>query len=104
MCHYKVMITLQELKFTPHPHLPSLTNASKELPNGIFLSVIKDNSSYEVAMFRQGDMIRLGAYQDVLCYQSDSQVNELIKESQINLASFLAKAQARKELETQLYS
>ena len=55
-------------------------------------------------MFWQGEFIRLGAYDDVLGYQSEAQINDLIASSQKDLSSFLKKSEAKKELEKQLFS
>jgi len=104
------MTTLQDLEFTPHPHIPQGQVAKKELPNGIFLSIItgetaySGDNTYEVAMFWQGEFIRLGAYDDVLGYQSEAQINDLIASSQKDLSSFLKKSEAKKELGKQLFS
>ena len=104
------MITLQDLEFTPHPHIPQGQVAKKELPNGIFLSIVtgetayQSDGTYEVAMFWQGEFIRLGAYDDVLGYQTEGDINDLIKLSQEDLASFLQKSADKKELEKELYS
>jgi len=103
------MITLKDLNFNSHPNGRGLI-ASFQLENGIRLSVVKgedfysDDNTYEVAMFWQDDFVRLGAYDDVLGWQTEEEVNQLISDSQTDLNRFLEKAQERKEAESQSWT
>jgi hypothetical protein len=104
------MITFENLKFETHPNISGAFSANLDLPNGLFVSVISGDGAYsskdtyEIAMFWQGDFIQLGAYDDVLGYQSKEQIDEILRKAQDDLVSFLSECQQRKELAKQLSS
>jgi len=87
------MKTFDDLTFTPHAHAKDLgVQASLTLDNGYAFSVVGNTEwgdffygnhpdTYEVAVFNQrGDFVPLGKHDDVLGYQSPSQITALMRQ------------------------
>ena len=88
--------TFNDLEFGPHPRGDG-TQATLTLDNGIDVSVVagqgfySDSDSYEVAMFASGEFLPLGAYDDVLGWQTVEEINSLLTEAQEDGAKFMDK-------------
>jgi len=81
------MRTFDDLIFKQHPVVPDGVQARMELKNGYEISVVAGRGShgdgkttFEVAVFdRQGDMISLSEYDQVLGYQTKDEVTDIIQ-------------------------
>jgi hypothetical protein len=95
-----------DLIFNDHSHNPNGVQARLDLGNDIEISVVsmKDKETefgglygsvkagtYEVAVFRNGDMLPLSAFDDVLGWQTEEELTELMANLQGDFnAQFIA--------------
>lgn len=81
------MRTFDDLIFKPHPVVSGGVRAKMELKNGYEISVVGGHGLYgdgkktfEVAVFdRQGNMLELSDYDQVLGYQSKDDITNIIQ-------------------------
>ena len=111
-----------DLAFNDHPNVPDGVQAKLDLPHKLEMSVVSmrssntrygglygnaSNGTYEVAVFRKDSMLPLGAFDDVLGWQTEADINELMSGLQGGLVEvsnfidqlYLDRADGRKELE-----
>jgi hypothetical protein len=98
--------TFSDLKFNDHPNTPNGVQAKLGLGNDIDISVVSmkkrasefgglygdvSAGTYEVAVFRNNDMIPLSPYDDVIGWQDEGEITELMGHLQGDLyAQFIA--------------
>ena len=98
--------TFNDLVFNPHANVANGIQAKLNLGNDIEISVVSMNErdgqygglygdasegTYEVAVFRNDDMIPLSAFDDVIGWQTEEEVTELMGHLQGDLyAQFVA--------------
>ena len=98
--------TFLDLVFNPHANVNNGIQAKLNLGNDIEISVVSmkerdgeygglygdaSEGTYEVAVFRNGDMIPLSAFDDVIGWQTEEEVTELMGHLQGDLyAQFVA--------------
>lgn len=103
------MKTLKDIQFRPHKYYEDAYQGNLVLDNGLQFSVVyggdsySNEGTYEVACFFCNDMLRLGAYDDVIGYQTEEQFNAIVERAQ-NLGTFVEECQNRKNLAESLYS
>lgn len=81
------MRTFDDLTFKPHPVVPGGIRSKMELKNGYEISVVggpglygDGKKTFEVAVFdRQGNMLELSDYDQVLGYQSKDDITNIIQ-------------------------
>lgn len=82
------MRTFKDLIFNPHPVVPGGVQAKMDLKNGYSISVVGGGRglygdglrTFEVAVFdRQGEMIYLQEGDQVLGYQTPSEITDIIQ-------------------------
>jgi len=83
------MKAFKDLQFVPHPTGLSIVQARMDFPNDYGVSVIQGggaysgNDSYEVAVMKGGNIsYSTGITDDVLSYQTESEVSEIMKKVQ----------------------
>lgn len=83
------MQAFKDLEFGPHPTGFSNVQAKMDFPNGYGVSVIQGggayagNDSYEVAVMKDGGLCySTDITDDVLTYQTESEVSEIMKKVQ----------------------
>ena len=114
--------TFSDLVFNAHANTPNGVQARLDLGNDLELSVVSmtkrdgaygglygnvSEGTYEVAVFHNNNMLPLCAFDDVLAYQTEAEVTELMANfqgRQADVAGFIAqlyinKDETRKELE-----
>jgi hypothetical protein len=98
--------TFNDLVFNPHANVNNGIQATLDLGNDIKISVVSmkerdgqygglygdaSEGTYEVAVFRNDDMIPLSPYDDVIGWQTEEEVTELMGHLQGDLyAQFVA--------------
>jgi len=111
--------TFNDLVFNPHANVNNGIQAKLDLGNNIEISVVSmkerdgeygglygdaSEGTYEVAVFRNNDMLPLGAFDDVLGWQTEDEVTELMgnlqkKSYQAFVANlYIERDESRKEL------
>ena len=123
-CHYIVMTikNFSDLVFNTHANNPDGVQAILSLGNDLSISVVSmkskgtqygglygdaSNGTYEVAVFHKNDMLPLNSFDDVLGWQTEDEVTELmgnLQGRQADVAGFIEqmhehKKEARAELE-----
>ena len=86
-----------DLVFNPHANVSNGVQASLDLGNDLTISVVSmthrvgeygglygdvTEGTYEVAVFRNNDMLPLGAFDDVVGWQTEAELTELMNELQ----------------------
>ena len=85
--------TFSDLVFNAHANTPNGVQAKLDLGNGLEVSVVSmkkregeygglygdvSQGTYEVAVFRNNDMLPLSAFDDVLGWQTEAELTELM--------------------------
>ena len=90
-------LTFRDLVFTDHANVNAGIQAKLDLGNDLEISVVSmkkegyglygdaSAGTYEVAMFRKNTMLPLGAFDDVLGWQTEDELNELMANFQGSL-------------------
>ena len=112
--------TFSDLDFNAHANVPNGVQAKLELGNDIEVSVVSmkkrdghygglygdvSEGTYEVAVFRHGDMLPLSPFDDVIGWQTEDELNTLLDNLQGDDRNdfvaelFNKKNEARAELE-----
>jgi len=89
--------TFNDLVFNPHANVPNGIQVKLNLGNDIEISVVSmrerdgeygglygdaSEGTYEVAVFRNNDMLPLGAFDDVIGWQTEDEITELMSQLQ----------------------
>ena len=98
--------TFSDLEFNAHANVPNGIQAKLDLGNGIEVSVVSmkqktseygglygdaSEGTYEVAVFRDGNMLPLSPWDDVIGWQTEDEITELMGNLQGDLyAQFIA--------------
>ena len=114
--------TFSDLVFKPHANVNNGVQAKFDLGNGLEISVVSmkkkegeygglygdvSEGTYEVAVFHNNNMLPLGAFDDVIGWQTEDEITKLMAELQgdaSDIHGFIAqlyvhKDETRKELE-----
>ena len=111
--------TFNDLVFNPHANVPNGIQAKLDLGNNIEISVVsmkeKDGEygglygdasegTYEVAVFRNNDMLPLSPFDDVIGWQTEDEITELMSQLQGDGVNdfiaelYISRDESRKEL------
>jgi hypothetical protein len=97
--------TFSDLTFNAHAHVNNGIQAKLDLGNDIAISVVSmrkkeseygglygdaSEGTYEVAVFHHGNMVPLSAYDDVIGWQTEGNIDELMHSLQDDGEGFIA--------------
>ena len=107
--------TFADLVFEPHANVRNGVQATLDLGNGLEVSVVSmkkkegeygglygdvSQGTYEVAVFRNNDMLPLSAFDDVLGWQTEAELTELmanLQGRQADIAGFIEQLHVAQE-------